>query len=276
MLLRAYRDAVGLDEPFRPAAPAASPHRFAELIAVALRQLGWTGAPSRDVLRAMLTLRRPEPLSPEIIAVLDSLLAGENRLRTVIDPYRLPQVAPGITVWRGDITTLAADAIVNAANSALLGCFRPGHGCVDNAIHASAGPRLRADCHTIVTVQGSAEPTGRAKITRGYHLPARYVLHTVGPIVDDVALPVHDRALASCYRACLDLAAEVESIRTIAFCGISTGVFGFPVYRAAGVALSTVADWLGASPGRFDRVVFDTFGAHDHAAYLEHLTAWTR
>ncbi|GAA3430863.1 protein-ADP-ribose hydrolase [Kutzneria kofuensis] len=280
MLLRAYRDAVGLDEPFRPAAPAASPHRFAELTETALRLLGgdvsWLGASPREALRAALTFREPRPLSAELSAVLDSLLGGENRLRTVTDPYRLPLVGPGISLWRGDITTLAADAIVNAANSALLGCFRPMHSCVDNAIHAVAGPQLRADCHTIVTAQGAPEPTGTAKITRGYHLPARYVLHTVGPIVDDVALPVHDHALASCYRACLDLAAEVEPIRTIAFCGISTGVFGFPSIRAAGIALSTVSDWLDANPGRFDRVVFDTFGAHDHAAYQEHLTAWTR
>jgi O-acetyl-ADP-ribose deacetylase (regulator of RNase III) len=271
--LSAYRAAIELDQPFRPAGPAAPPDRLAELTATALRLLGWTGAPSRDALRAVLTRRPPSPLPPEALAVLDFLLAGENRLRPVTDPAELP---PGLSVWRGDITTLAADAIVNAANSALLGCFRPMHGCVDNAIHAVAGPRLRADCHTIMTAQGEPEATGTAKITRGYHLPARHVLHTVGPIVRGAASPTHDRLLAACYRSCLDLAAEVPTIRTIAFCGISTGVFGFPTQRAAGVALSTVADWLEANPSRFDRVVFDTFGAYDHAAYLEHLTAWTR
>lgn len=273
MSLSAYRDAVGLDEPFRPTAPAASPDEFAGLAEAALRLLGWDGPPSREALRSVLTLCEPGALPPEALSVVDSLLAGENRLRPVTDPTELP---PGMSVWRGDITTVAADAIVNAANSALLGCFRPMHGCVDNAIHAIAGPRLRLDCHSIMTAQGRSEPTGTAKITRGYHLPARYVLHTVGPIVHDVVSTEHDRALASCYRACLDLAAEVRQIRTIAFCGISTGLYGFPVARAAGVALSTVAGWVDANPGRFDRVVFDTFGAPDHAAYLEHLSAWTR
>jgi O-acetyl-ADP-ribose deacetylase (regulator of RNase III) len=279
MASHAARHVADVDEPFRPAVPAASPDQFDALTEEALRRLGVAWAPARDpgnssprsVLRAALTVRETIPAS--VVELLDALLGGESRLRPAVDPLRLPVALPGISVWRGDITTLAADAIVNAANSALLGCFWPMHGCVDNAIHTVAGPRLRAECTVIAR---APEPTGSAKITRGYHLPARYVLHTVGPIVQDVVAAEHDRALASCYRACLDLAAEFSPIRTLAFCGISTGVFGFPVDRAAGVALSTVVEWLDAHPGRFDRVVFDTFGAHDHAAYLEHLTAWTR
>ncbi|HEX8870755.1 MAG TPA: macro domain-containing protein, partial [Lentzea sp.] len=172
-----------------------------------------------------------------------------------------------LAVWRGDITRLLCDAVVNAANDALLGCFQPMHPCVDNAIHTAAGPRLRSDCHRIMAAQAAPEPTGIAKITRGYHLPAPYVLHTVGPIVRGKVLPAHANALADSYRACLDLAAEFGKIRTLAFCGISTGIFGFPKLPAARIAVSAVQDWLAAHPGRFDRVVFTTFGDEDDEAY---------
>lgn len=274
--LRAYHEAVDLDRPFRPTRAPAPPHRLAELAETAVRLLGGRAGQS---VRAVLTRRPPTPLDEEVAAVLDELLGGERELRPRVDPLALPVVAgapPHTTVWQGDITTVAADVIVNAANSALLGCFRPMHDCVDNAIHAAAGPRLRADCHTLMSAQGAPERTGAAKITRGYHLPARYVLHTVGPIVAGPVSTDDRRALADSYRACLDLAAEVDPIRTIAFCGVSTGVFGFPKASAAELALSTVEQWLDRHPGRFDRVVFTTFGDADHTAYLEHLTTWTR
>ncbi|QUQ63491.1 macro domain-containing protein [Kutzneria sp. CA-103260] len=280
LLLSAYREAIALDEPFRPTGAAAPPDR---LVQDAARLLG---GQTGETLRDVLPRRAPGPMEPEVAAAVDVLLAAGNSRRAWTDPLTLPTIASvrldttypaadHTSVWRGDITTLAADAIVNAANSALLGCFLPRHHCVDNAIHSAAGPRLREDCNTIMAAQGAPEPTGTAKITRGYHLPARYVLHTVGPIVTG---PVHladRRALADSYRACLDLAAEVDQIRTIAFCGVSTGVFGFPKTPAAGIALSTVEGWLSRHPGRFDRVVFTTFGADDLAAYLEQLTTWT-
>jgi O-acetyl-ADP-ribose deacetylase (regulator of RNase III) len=242
-----------------------------------------TDTRARLLLRTLLTLRAPGPLPGEAAEVLDSLLGGERLARTVTDPARLPTLAEQFpatsyraadrtTLWQGDLTTLAADAIVNAANSALLGCFAPLHPCVDNAIHDAAGPGLRADCHTVMRLQGHPEPTGTAKITRGGLLPARYVLHTVGPIVDAAPGPDHERALASSYRACLDLAAETGGIRTVAFCAISTGVFGFPRQPAARIALDTVAAWLDAHPGGLDRVVLTAFTDDDHAAYRHALT----
>lgn len=272
-----YRHAVALDEPFRPLSAPAPADRLDVLTSLALRLLGddpWVGrfrlpreaVDRRRMLRAVLTVREPAPLDPELVAVLDAVLGGERRLRPAADALSLP--GP-VAVWRGDITRLRADAIVNAANDALLGCFQPMHACVDNAIHHAAGPRLRADCRRIMALQGAPEPTGTAKITRGYHLPASFVLHTVGPIVRGSLLPAHGTALADSYRACLDLAAEVPGIRTVAFCGISTGIFGFPKRPAARVAIGTVRDWLAAHPGRFERVVFVAFGAEDESVYRE-------
>ncbi|MGW1561137.1 protein-ADP-ribose hydrolase [Streptomyces sp. NPDC002144] len=297
--LAAYRGAISLDGPFRSDVGPAPGDRHADLVREALGLLGhdpvavragWRpGAAerlddmaSRQLLRAVLTVREPGPLPTRTARVLDALLAGERLARDTVDASSLPTLrdtlphstyrAAGRTaLWRGDITTLGADAIVNAANSALLGCFTPMHPCVDNAVHAAAGPRLRTDCHTVMSLQAHPEPTGTAKITRGYHLPARYVLHTVGPIVDGPVLPLHERALASAYRACLDLAVEVDAIRCVAFCGISTGVFGYPRKPAARIALNTVADWLDAHPERFDRVIFNVYTDHDLAAYHEAL-----
>jgi O-acetyl-ADP-ribose deacetylase (regulator of RNase III) len=230
------------------------------------------------VLRALLTVRDPGPLPEGADRELDALLGAERLLRPAVPALELPTIdeefhgttfraAAGAVLWRGDITTLAADAVVNAANSRLLGCFRPQHPCIDNALHNAAGPRLRDDCHTVITAQGALEPTGTAKITRGYHLPARYVLHTVGPILQGRPQAHAAQMPASAYRACPDLAAEVETIRTLAFCAVSTGVFGHPKEEAAPVALETVADWIAAHPGRFDRVVFTVFGEDDERAY---------
>uniref|UniRef100_UPI0031D89EE8 macro domain-containing protein n=1 Tax=Streptomyces hawaiiensis TaxID=67305 RepID=UPI0031D89EE8 len=244
-------------------------------------------ATARRVLRALLTIREPGPLPAGVDEAVDAVLGAEHLLRPTVSVDRLPTIEeelPGsafpaarhTVLWRGDLTALAADAVVNAANSALLGCFRPLHPCIDNALHHAAGPRLREDCHTIMTLQGTSEPTGTAKITRGYHLPAPYVLHTVGPIVDVRPGAEDARALASSYRACLNLAAEVEAIRTVAFCAVSTGVFGYPKSGAASVALRTVADWLEAHPGRFDRIVFAVFGEDDELAYRQALCAGSR
>ncbi|MGW4210622.1 protein-ADP-ribose hydrolase [Lentzea sp. NPDC004789] len=281
--LRDYRSAIALDEPFRPLSPPAPARRLGVLTAEALRLLGEDPqvgrfalprgpAEQRRLLRHLLTVREPVPLGAELLGVLDAVLGGERQVALGRDLQPDPlagEPSPPIAVWRGDITRLMADAIVNAANDALLGCFQPGHPCVDNAIHAVAGPRLRADCHRIMTAQAAPEPTGTAKITRGYHLPAPFVLHTVGPIVRGKVLPAHETALADSYRACLDVAAEVEKIRTIAFCAISTGIFGFPKRAAARIAVGTVADWLAAHPGRFDRVVFTTLSDEDDDAHRE-------
>ncbi|MEV7886905.1 protein-ADP-ribose hydrolase [Streptomyces sp. NPDC002817] len=286
--LAAYRAAIALDQPFRPAAapadrPAEQVRSALGLLAtdpaavrLGLRDLGDVDTTTaRRVLRALLTVRAPGPLPGGAAEAVDAVLGAERALRPTVPAPQLPTIAPEspVALWRGDITTLAVDAIVNAANSALLGCFQPLHACIDNAIHNAAGPRLRDDCATVMTLQGSPEPTGTAKITRGYHLPARYVLHTVGPVIDGRPSPGDAEALASSYRSCLDLAAEVETVRTVALCAVSTGVFGYPRDEAAPVALRTVTDWLGAHPGRFDRIVLTVFGADDETAYRRALGA---
>ncbi|MER7183645.1 macro domain-containing protein [Streptomyces hyaluromycini] len=296
--LAAYREAIGLDEPFRPAAAPAPADRLDDQVRTVLRMLSGdpavsrlglrAGSPldpgtadaatARRLLRALLTVRPPGPLPGAAAELLDAVLGAERRLRPAVAVRQLPSIAEEFprtsyraarhtALWRGDITTLAADAIVNAANSALLGCFRPLHPCIDNAVHSAAGPRLRDDCETVMALQGTSEPTGTAKITRGHHLPARYVLHTVGPITDGRPRTGDAAALAASYRACLGLAAEVGTIRTLAFCAVSTGVFGYPKDEAARVALRTVADWLAAHPDRFDRIVFTVFKADDETAY---------
>ncbi|GGS72442.1 hypothetical protein GCM10010222_11560 [Streptomyces tanashiensis] len=298
--LTAYRTAIALDEPFTPPPDPDPASRPADLVRQVLAKLALDPAAAqaglrpgaadqlddraaRQLLRAVLTLREPVPPPDEAAHALDALLAAESRARPTTDARALPSIrdafphaayraADRTVLWQGDITMLGADAIVNAANSALLGCFAPMHRCIDNAIHAAAGPRLREDCHTIMTRQGHPEPTGTAKVTRGYHLPARHVLHTVGPIVDGPLRPQHQQALAASYRACLDLAAEMNGIRTVAFCGISTGVFGYPKAPAAHTALDTVADWLDHHPGRLDRVIFNVYADDDFAAYASTLT----
>ena len=170
-----------------------------------------------------------------------------------------------IVLWQGNITRLNADAIVNAANSALLGCFIPCHRCIDNAIHSAAGLQLRAACEELIKRQGHPEPTGAAKITAGYNLPARHVLHTVGPIVHGALTEEHRQLLASCYRSCLTLAAKNE-LKSVAFCCISTGEFHFPNDAAAEIAVREVRDFL-TMPSSIERVVFNVFKDADLHIY---------
>lgn len=292
-----YRGMVALDTPFDPPKSASDAHRpeLVEAIVeylvggdslagvgVDLDELPEAGevAGRRRLLGTLLTLRGPEPLTDEVNAMLDHLLQSERAERGGVDGRALPRVAglaPGsrygasasVALWRGDITTLSVDAIVNAGNAALLGCFRPHHACVDNAIHSAAGPRLREDCGRIIAAQGHPEPTGNAKATRGYNLPARFVLHTVGPIVGGSLGEDQEEALASCYRSCLQLATALPAVRTIAFCAISTGVFGFPKAPAARVATRAVAEWLAVHPGELDLVVFNVFTEEDEVLYRE-------
>lgn len=184
-----------------------------------------------------------------------------------MDAEDLP-ACPGddrLVLWQGDITTLKCDAIVNAANSQMLGCFSPCHGCIDNIIHTMAGVQLRLACDAIMRAQGHEEPTGQAKITPGFNLPARYVLHTVGPIIYDDVTPEDEVLLASCYCACLELAAK-KDCGSIAFCCISTGVFRFPADQAAQIAVRTVKDFL-KKDSRIRRVIFNVFKDSDRAIY---------
>ncbi|MEK8026851.1 macro domain-containing protein [Pseudaquabacterium rugosum] len=237
------------------------------------------GVPAGDALqrlRILLTLRAPGDLPEGQALALDRVLQHLRTCRHETEALALP-IEPGwseLSLWQGDITTLRADAIVNAANARLLGCFQPLHACIDNAIHWQAGPRLRRDCDRLMAAQPGLEPTGSARLTLGYNLPARLVLHTVGPIVRDHSPTARDRAdLAASYEACLDLAAAQPDILTLAFCGVSTGVFGYPRPQAARVALATTAAWLARHPGRFARVVFNVFSAQDAAAYRQALDA---
>lgn len=200
-------------------------------------------------------------------AVQDAFLTAEREAKGVVDAAALPELPghPGIALWQGDITRLRADAIVNAANRALLGCFHPCHGCIDNAIHSAAGLQLRAACHRLMEAQGHDEPTGQAKITPGYDLPAKYVLHTVGPIVQNTVTPQDRAALTSCYRSCLTLAAE-RSLQTVVFCCISTGEFHFPPDEAARIAVETVIDFL-QTPSSIQKVIFNVFKDTDADIY---------
>jgi O-acetyl-ADP-ribose deacetylase (regulator of RNase III) len=291
IVLSDYRDIVHLDEPFIPKGPAVAssgiPHLIDRLLSdlISVRERNFLiekyGTP-RKALYAALISRPPLPFPSGYLDALDGLLAYERALIPPFDSRSLPRISeqfpdcPGFlsgrsgALWQGDITELQVDAIVNAANDALLGCFKPFHACVDNAIHAAAGPRLREDTAIIMGIQDSSEETGRAKITRAYHLPSRFILHTVGPIFhgNSENIPEDEKALLlSTYRTCLDLASEVSAIRSIAFCSISTGVFGFPTKPAATIALKTVDQWLLDHPGRFDLVVFDLFSQRDYDIY---------
>ena len=217
--------------------------------------------------RALVNMRPPIPASDEWLAMQDELLHGmisEAGVATLDDAMPSP-ADPRLHLWRGDITTLAADAIVNAANSQMLGCWVPGHHCIDNAIHTFAGVQLRAECARIMDAQGHEEPTGTAKITSAYNLPAKHVIHTVGPIAGGQPTEFHRKQLASSYTSCLDLAAA-NGLASIAFCCISTGVFGFPQEEAAQIAVRTVGEWLDAS-GSDMAVIFNVFPREDEAIY---------
>ncbi|KJE94751.1 appr-1-p processing enzyme family protein [Capsaspora owczarzaki ATCC 30864] len=237
-------------------------------------------------VRALLTVRdamENAPLGNKVQADIDLLLQHASVARGVVDAATLPSVsdllglditqhplASRIVLWRGDITSLKVDAIVNAANSGLLGCFRPNHPCIDNVIHAAAGPRLRDDCVLIRRAQQyQPEPNGTARATRAYNLPSRFVLHTVGPAIErgrDVT-PRDDADLISSYRSCLQCASELPDSRSIALCCVSTGVFGFPAARGARIAVATVLEFLANNP-TLDRVVFNVFRPEDEELYI--------
>ena len=222
---------------------------------------------ARRLLRALMNIRPPLPLDPDFLRLQDALLSAEREERGVVDAAALPEVPghPGIALWQGDITRLRADAVVNAANSTLLGCFHPCHGCIDNAIHSAAGLQLRDACARLMEAQGHPEPAGGAKLTGGCNLPARHVLHTVGPIITGPLTGADRAALASCYRACLSLAAE-HGLHSVAFCCISTGEFRFPRGEAAGIAVDTVTRFL-SRPTSIRKVIFNVFQDADAALY---------
>ncbi len=180
----------------------------------------------KNLLRSLFNIRMPAPVSKAFLQIQDDYLQEETALKGITELTSLRPVQDRIYLWHGDITTLRCEAVVNAANSALLGCFVPCHGCIDNAIHSAAGVELRLECSHIMEKQkmeeghSIEEPVGRPRITKAYNLPCRYVIHTVGPVI-------HDRVTQrDCYRSCLELAAEYQ-LKSIAFCCISTGEFHF-------------------------------------------------
>lgn len=222
----------------------------------------------RRLLRSLMNVRPPVSVSEEFLKVQDAYLQERLSERSITRLEDLKPAQPGLYLWQGDITTLAADAIVNAANSQMLGCFVPCHGCIDNAIHTYAGVQLRLECAEIMRKQGHEEETGKAKITKGYNLPCRSVLHTVGPIIYGTVKKEDRELLASCYRSCLDLAAE-NGLHGVAFCCISTGEFHFPNELAAQIAIQTVIDWQNQNPNQTE-VIFNVFKDSDYEIY-EHL-----
>ncbi|MBR3226122.1 MAG: protein-ADP-ribose hydrolase [Atopobiaceae bacterium] len=219
--------------------------------------------------RALVNTRPPWPANEAFLFAQDELLQGmiaESGVHSIDEARACPN-DQRLRLWRGDITTLAADAIVNAANSQMLGCWAPLHYCIDNAIHTFAGVQLRLECARIMEAQGHEEPTGRAKVTPAYNLPAKRVIHTVGPIANGMPTARHRVELASSYVSCLD-AAAAEGLGSIAFCCISTGVFGFPQREAAQIAVRTVRKWLDDNQSGIV-VAFNVFLEADEAIYAE-------
>ena len=229
-------------------------------------------AGKKVLLRSLMNIRMPRALSGDVRDVQDAYLKeriAENGVVTLSD---IPTVRAGLSIWKGDITRLSVDAIVNAANSKMLGCFVPMHTCIDNCIHTFAGVQLRAECARQMDLLRAKngpdyeQPTSVPMLTPGYNLPAKHVVHVVGPIVAGRLSETHERQLADCYTNVLDLCTE-HGLRSVAFCCISTGVFRFPNERAAEIAVQTVSDWLKAHPGTVDRVIFNVFKDEDQKYY---------
>ena len=240
----------------------------------------------RYVLRALMNIRMPRPMEPEILLIQDEYLQERAEERGIVRLDEIPSIAGSLgskrpfadtlSLWQGDITCLAVDAIVNAANSQMLGCFQPCHGCIDNCIHTYAGIQLRAECHQQMQAlrarygRDYEQPTAVPMLTDGYNLPAKKVVHIVGPIIYEGLTPELENDLADCYRNTLDLCAE-NGLRSVAFCSISTGVFRFPKERASEIAVQTVTEWLARHPGQMDRVIFNVFSDKDRCIYEQNL-----
>ncbi|MDE7168487.1 MAG: protein-ADP-ribose hydrolase [Clostridia bacterium] len=219
----------------------------------------------KRLFRALVNERMPKEASKEFLRIQDEYLREELRQKGVTDIAELSPVAPDIYLWQGDVTTLKCDGVVNAANSQMLGCFCPNHGCIDNAIHTFAGVQLRQECAEIMKAQREEEATGQAKITGAYNLPCKYILHTVGPIVYGELTERHETLLANCYRSCLALA-DKNGLQSLAFCCISTGEFHFPNERAAQIAIRTVEEYKRQTGSKI-KVIFNVFKDYDYEIY---------
>jgi len=242
-------------------------------------------AGKKRILRSLMNIRMPRMMAPSVLKVQDEYLKERNWENGIVQISDIPTIADmgsrhfhadHISIWQGDITRLAADAIVNAANSQMLGCFVPMHTCIDNCIHTYAGIQLRAECDRQMTALREKygadyeQPTAVPMLTDGYNLPAKKVVHIVGPIVTGRLTKELEQDLADCYRNTLDLCLE-NDIRSIAFCCISTGVFRFPNRKAAEIAVRTVTDWMDQHPGTMERVIFNVFKEEDKRYYEQEL-----
>lgn len=228
-------------------------------------------AEQKRLLRALMNVRLPGPVSKDFLAVQNEYLQEELAQRGITDFADLTPISEGLYLWQGDITTLRCDAIVNAANSGLTGCYVPCHGCIDNCIHTHAGVQLRQACAAIMQEQGHEEETGRAKITGAYNLPSQFILHTVGPIITGPLTKQDEELLACCYRSCLKLA-ERHGIKSIAFCCISTGEFHFPNDRAAQIAVQITKEYQASQNSKI-QVIFNVFKEVDYRIYRGLLAA---
>lgn len=219
----------------------------------------------RALLRALMNVRIAKNIDDEFIKVQDEYLQEETKRKGIVDIDDLKPIKDGIYLWQGDITTLRCDAIVNAANSGMTGCYVPNHRCIDNCIHSFAGVQLRLECDEIMTKQGHGEPTGQAKITKSYNLPCKYIIHTVGPIINGKLTSEDCDLLESCYKSCLELAAK-NNLDSIAFCCISTGEFHFPNDKAAQIAVKTVEEFMKKETS-LKKVIFNVFKDMDKEIY---------
>ena len=222
----------------------------------------------RNLLRSLMNVRPPLSISDKFIDVQNEFLTSETLNKNLTSVEDISESSGKLMLWQGDIVTLKVDAIVNAANSKLLGCFIPMHSCIDNIIHSSAGIQLRDECNRIMKSQGCDEEIGKAKITDAYNLPSKHVIHTVGPAIPKGSTPsLKDcEMLASCYTSCLDIA-SYNNLDSIAFCCISTGVFNFPPKDAAEIAINTVKKYIEDNETSLNHIIFDVFGDEDYLIY---------
>ena len=235
------------------------------------------GEGRQRVLRSLMNIRMPGEMAEDVLAVQNDYLKERAREKGVVTPKDIPVVRDVISIWQGDITRLAVDAIVNAANSQMLGCFVPMHTCIDNCIHSFAGIQLRAECSRQMSElrirygKDYEQPTAVPMLTDAYNLPAKKVIHIVGPIVRYGLTPELEKSLADCYRNTLDMCLD-NGLKSVAFCCISTGVFHFPNRRAAEIAVDTVTKWLSEHDGQMERVIFNVFKDDDREIYKELLS----
>lgn len=226
----------------------------------------------RRVLRSLMNIRMPKNMAEDVVTVQDEYLKERATDKGVVELSDIPVIRDGLSVWQGDITRLAVDTIVNAANSQMLGCFIPMHTCIDNCIHTFAGIQLREECNRQMNELRAKygwnyeQPTAVPMLTDAYNLPAKKVIHIVGPIVEYKLTPALEKDLADCYRNTLDMCME-NGLKSVAFCCISTGVFRFPNGRAAEIAVQTVREWLTEHDGQMERVIFNVFKDEDKEIY---------